>query len=231
MSRGCWSMIVCLTLFSTADAQPLSSSGMLDRVRGTGVLVQFVLMEQPSVQQELRATQEQVQAVRALGERQRAQLEGLSRLPQTKAVEKLQQLQTATEVELKKILSTVQQQRLSQIGLQRAGPLVGLSHPDIAQSLGLTAEQKSELHRLQNELLSLATANAPTGGLRRGVGLLAGIGRLKEAKQQADAKALALLTAEQKTQWQQRQGEPFRGEINVGPAQGNPASRPRLPLR
>ncbi|HUQ70897.1 MAG TPA: hypothetical protein VM165_15315 [Planctomycetaceae bacterium] len=231
MSRSGWSMIVSLALLSTVEAQQFSTGGLLDRLHSSGVLIHFVLMEQPSVQQELRATAEQVQAVRALGERQRAQLEGLSQLPQAKAAEKLQQVQTAADAGLQQILSAEQYQRLSQIGLQQGGPLVGLGHPDIAQSLGLTVEQKSELRRLRDELVSQATASAPTGGLRRGGGLQAGIGRIKEAKQQADAQALALLTAEQKTQWQLRQGQPFRGEISFGLGQSAPAARPRLPRR
>uniref|UniRef100_A0A7C2NW95 Periplasmic heavy metal sensor n=1 Tax=Schlesneria paludicola TaxID=360056 RepID=A0A7C2NW95_9PLAN len=215
-------LAVCLLTASVAEAQPAAAGGLLDRVRGNGVLIQFLLMEQPSVQQELQATAEQVQAVRALGERQRAQLEGISQLPQSEVVAKLQQVQSTADTEMKRILSPEQHRRLSQIALQQAGPLIGLSHPEVAKAVGLTADQQAQLRVFREDLMTQVASNLQGGGVgpRRG-GLLAGIAEVQTAKRDADARALKLLTPEQQVAWREQQGEPFRGEINLGPAGGN----------
>lgn len=228
MFRGLFTALFALCVGLSAGAQELSTGSLLDRIQGGGVLLKFVLMDQTSVQQELRATPEQVQAVRQAGDRQRAQLEGLAQLPKVEAAERVLKVQASADADLKRILSPEQHQRLTQIALQQAGPLLGLSRPDVAESVALSVEQKASLTRMREDLVTQA-ANAAqgAGGLRRG-GLLANIERLKAAKQQADANALALLRPEQTAQWQQLQGTPFRGQLQLGPLSNMPADRPFL---
>jgi Spy/CpxP family protein refolding chaperone len=142
MARMASGMVLSLLLPAFAMAQGGAASGLLDRLQGNGVLLQFMMMEQPSVQQELRATPEQIAAVRALGDRQRAKLEGLSQRPQAEVAKTLLEIRETSETELKKILTPEQQQRLSQIALQQAGPLIGLTQPQVTSTLTLTADQQ-----------------------------------------------------------------------------------------
>lgn len=226
MSRWMLMGLATLAMSATAQAQSFSSGGLLDRLQGGGVLLHFVMMDQPSVQQELHATPQQVQAVRQLGDRQRAQLEGLSQMSKEQAAEKLRQAQTTAEAELKKILSAEQYRRLTEVSLQQAGPLVGLNRAEVADAVALTAEQKSELRRLRDGLVAEATDSVQSGRLRQG-GLLASIDRLRTAKQQADTQALALLSPDQKSAWSRLQGPPFQGEVQFRPAAGGPGQRLR----
>jgi hypothetical protein len=228
MSR--WMLVGVVTLAmsmsASAQTQSFSSGGLLDRLQGGGVLLHFVMMDQASVQQELHATPQQVQAVKQLGEQQRAQLEGLSQLSQAEVANRLRQVQTTAEAELKKILSAEQYRRLTEISLQQAGPLVGLNRSEVAEVVALTAEQKTELRRLRDGLVAEATEGVQSGRLRQG-GLLASIERLRTAKQQADAQAMALLSPDQKAAWSKLQGPPFQGEIQFRPAAAGPGQRLR----
>jgi Spy/CpxP family protein refolding chaperone len=228
MARMASGMVLSLLLPAFAMAQGGAASGLLDRLQGNGVLLQFMMMEQPSVQQELRATPEQIAAVRALGDRQRAKLEGLSQRPQAEVAKTLLEIRETSETELKKILTPEQQQRLSQIALQQAGPLIGLTQPQVTSTLTLTADQQDRLRQLRESLIAEVTSNVPQGGSRPRE-LLSGLAQIQTAKRNADSQALALLTPMQQAQWQQLQGAPFQGTISFTPGGGG--FRPGARLR
>jgi Spy/CpxP family protein refolding chaperone len=228
MTRIALATLVWLLVPTFAIAQAGAAAGLLDRLQGNGVLLQFLMMEQPSVQQELRATPEQVAAVRALGERQRAKLDGLSQRPQAEVAKTLLEIRETSEAELKKILTPEQQQRLWQIALQQAGPLIGLTQPHVSSTLVLTADQQARLRQLRESLIAEVTSHVPQEGARPRE-LLSGLAQIQTAKRNADNQALALLTPMQQTQWQQLQGAPFQGAIGLTPGGGN--FRPGARLR
>ncbi|MBI1346037.1 hypothetical protein GC163_07085 [bacterium] len=215
-----WALLLCSSA-SVALGQTAGSGEMLDRLRGGGVLLNFAMLEQASVQRELQLTSQQIQSATALAQEQRSRLQGLSQLPRAEAAQKIAAARDASQQGLLKILSRPQYARLQEISLQQAGPLVGLTNPDVATSVGLNAMQQQQLRTIQEQLISQLTglAQQPTG-LGRGRALLDAVREAQAAKQQADARTMALLTADQQMRWQQVQGVPFQGEIQWGGMRG-----------
>jgi hypothetical protein len=197
-----------------------------------GTLIHYMLLDQPSVQQELQASPEQVQRAQKTGDAQRQKLDGLGSLPREEAAKKLIEAQQAADKELQAILSPEQFRRLKEIGLQQIGPLA-LSRADVAEGVGLSAEQQQKIRAQQEQLLQTAMQNmqgaqAAAGGGRpklRDVkaklgGLQESVARVQAAKKDAEAKILALLSDEQKAKWTQLQGPRFQGQLNLGPLGG-----------
>lgn len=208
-------------VISTAWGQGLNSNELLDRLRGGGVLLNFAMLEQPSVQRELQLTSQQIQSATALAQEQRSQLQGLSQLPRSEAATKIAAARDASQQGLKRILSPAQFARLEQISLQQAGPLIGLTHPDVQATVALSEMQKQQLRGLQEQLISQLTglAQQPTG-LGRARAVIDALREAQAAKQQADARALALLTPDQQARWSQVQGPRFEGEVQWGAMRG-----------
>jgi hypothetical protein len=199
-------------------------------VSARGTLIHFLLLEQPSVQQELRVTPEQVQKAQQLAAAHRQQLQGLGSLPREDAARKVLEIQQSAERDLQALLSPGQLQRLKEIGLQQLGPMA-LSRPDVAEAVGLTAEQKQQIRSLQEQFARTALQSAQGLQSLRGGGrprlreLKSTIGavqdnlaRIEAAKRDTDARILALLTSEQRQKWEQAKGAPFQGALNLGPA-------------
>lgn len=205
-----------------ASAQIPSSTEILDRVRGGGVLMDFVMLDQAAVQQEIRATPEQIQQARSLAETQRAQLRGLSQMSRAEAAERIAATRSSSEAGLNRIFSAGQRARLREIGLQKSGPLIGLTQPDVEQAVALTTEQRQQLRSLQEGLVNKLSAMAPPpqSGLGRARGALNMVREVQASKQQADMQALALLTPEQQRAWSNLQGAKFEGETNFGTVGG-----------
>ena len=211
--RSVMAAIVVCTSAVTAWGQFPSSEELVDRLRGGGVLMHFVMLEQPSVQKEINATPQQVQAAKELTQQLKGELQGLAQLQRQEAAVKVAKTREAAQAALNRLLSPPQIARLQQIGLQQAGPLIGMSNPDVAKSLSLNPMQQSQLRELQESLLNQAVAAAQsTAGGARGRALLQTLRELQSAKQTADAKSLAMLSPEQQARWKQLQGAPFQGE-------------------
>ena len=205
------------------SAQGFPRDEMFDRLRGGGVLLSFAMLDQPSVQREIQATPDQVSRAQALAQEQRTQLQGLSQLPRDEAARKIAQVRDAADTGLKQIFSAPQLARVQEIGLQQAGPLIGLTNPKVAEELQLTMPQRTELRTLQESMMQQLTRLAEVGqtqGLGRGRGMIEALRETQAAKQQADAKALALLTPDQQQHWTRLQGPRFEGEMQAGPLRG-----------
>lgn len=198
-------------------------------VGARGTLIHFLLLQQPSVQQELRLQPEQTQKAHQLAESYRQQIQGLGQLPREDAVKKALELQQTAERQLQELLTPGQLQRLKQIALQQIGPMA-LTRPDVAQTVGLTAEQKQQIRTLQEQFAKTAVQTAQnlqslrSGGrpklreLKSTLGAVqANLSYIETAKRETDARILALLTPEQKQKWEQAKGAPFQGALNLGP--------------
>ncbi|MDX1967522.1 MAG: hypothetical protein SFV23_10150 [Planctomycetaceae bacterium] len=211
----CW----CVPL--TACAQFPSSGEILDRLRSGGVLLHLVMLDQPSVQREIRATPEQVEQARKLAQEQRMRLQGLAQLPQADAASRLAEARDACDSGLNRILTSQQRARLQEIGLQQSGPLIGLTNPDVAAAVNLSSEQRMKLQSLQESTIQTFSRLAqPPSGLGRGKAILDAVREGQTVKQQADAQALALLTPEQQQRWGELQGPKFFMESQGGPGRG-----------
>lgn len=245
--KVCLALALCLALANPVLAQRRlgrgtlpsggaipSSGGIAGQTPSRGTLIHFMLLEQPSVQQELRTTPDQVQRAKQLGDAQHEKLGGLSSLPREDAARKLIEVQQSADRELQAILSPEQFRRLREIGLQQMGPLA-LARSDVANAVGLSSDQQQKIRGLQEQLLQSAmqtmqsVQSSAGGGAGRGklrdvkakiAGLNDNVARLQAAKQDTEARILAMLTEEQKAKWAQQQGPRFQGQLNMGPLGG-----------
>jgi hypothetical protein len=112
------------------------------------------------------------------------------------------------DAELKKILDEGQFRRWKQIELQVQAPMVFM-RPDVAEKLGITDEQRQQMHEA---LMSLRPPQPPEPGegpptpeqmeqMHK---------RMQEHRQQAIQKALSVLTAQQRQMWADMTGKPFK---------------------
>ncbi len=220
MSRMVLTAVLLLSP-AAALAQLPATGEILDRLRGGGVLMHFVLLDQPAVQREIGATQEQVDQARKLAQEQRMRLQGLAQLPQAEAATRLTEARGACNAGLDRILSAPQRARLQEIGLQQAGPLIGLANPDVAAAMSLTPDQQSKLQSLQESTVETFMRLAqPPSGLGRGKAILDAVREGQAVKQRADSEAYALLTPEQQRKWTELQGPKFQGEMQFNPPRG-----------
>jgi Spy/CpxP family protein refolding chaperone len=214
-----------------AQAQPLfggrlpTPQEVADLVPPSGTSIHFVLLQQKSVEQELKLTPDQVQRAQDVGEKQLKQLQGIRSLPREEAAQKLVEAHQTADKELQTVLSPEQFARLRQIGLQQMGPMT-LGRPDVADAVGLTPEQRQKIRELHEQLIqsamkgmqSDATGRAKLREIRAKIsGLQDTIARVKAEKKETEAKVLELLTDEQKAKWASEQGPRFEGELSLGP--------------
>jgi len=217
------SLIICTGFTSVLVAQPRIGGLLNTGVQAHGTLIHFMLLDQPSVQDELRVTPDQAQKARQVADAQRRKLEGLNGLPREEAAKKVAEAQQSADKDLQAILTTDQFRRLREIGLQQLGP-ISMGRADVAEAVGLTPEQQQQVRTMQDRLMQTAAqgfqGGRPGPGAGPRGGLLDTIARIQTAKRETDQKILALLTAEQKSKWTQLQGAPFQGQLNMGPLGG-----------
>ncbi|HEV3255564.1 MAG TPA: serine/threonine-protein kinase [Gemmataceae bacterium] len=134
----------------------------------------------------------------------------------------------AAERALMAILEDDQFERLKQIDLQMRGP-GALSDPEMAHKLALSAKQKETIRVIQN------AARKEMGGLFcRGGPPVKGGTKPNQKATITSGKLLSVLKSEQKAQWEEMLGKPFKGEIRPpfggprgpGPPPGPPPGRP-----
>jgi serine/threonine protein kinase len=164
------------------------------------------LLDQPSVREDLKLTEEQV---REIGR--------LTRQPRDGGMERRRlspEEWQAQERAVIDVLRPEQARRLKEIALQQRG-VHALASRDVADDLGLSSEQRARIRAIQD-------------AARRGMS------GPKDARQDAlraaGEQVLNVLTAEQKARWKDMTGEPFRGTVRLefgGPfGPGGPRGRP-----
>lgn len=201
--------LAALALFvltaSDAVAQPGGGRGRGPRGGFGGAM----LLQQASVQKELKLSDEQLQKVTELAEKQREAFAGLRDLEPEERREKMAEAQKSQREELAKILSTEQGQRLKQIEWQQAGPQA-LANPEVAAALGLSDEQKQAVETAQTEMreqMRELFAAGPDGDRE------AARAKMTELQTATNEKINKVLTAEQQTKLKELLGAPFTGEI------------------
>jgi Spy/CpxP family protein refolding chaperone len=164
------------------------------------------LLQQESVQKELKLSEEQVKKIKELSEKQRESFRGLRDLSQEERRTKMQEAVKANEKAVGEILKPEQLKRVKQISLQQQGARA-LSNPEIAKTLNLTSEQTDKIKKIQEE------ARAARGQRGQGRPDEEARKKLEEARKATNEKIMGVLTAEQKTKLKEMTGEPFKGEI------------------
>jgi hypothetical protein len=124
---------------------------------------------------------------------------------------------TTTEV-VTKLLTPAQQKRLVQIDLQVRG-YESFTLPAIAKTLEITAKQKEELATIAKQVPSdIQTAlQKPAQNINPNALIPVEFDfekLIKDARDNATKRALAILTDEQKTKWKAITGDPFTHPIN-----------------
>jgi hypothetical protein len=171
------------------------------------------LLNIEQVQKEIELVDDQKEQVRKLNEEQQtafrdafAGFRDLSEEERRKRGEelrgKMEAQQKEVRAKLDEILLPHQSERLKQISIQVRGS-GALADPTVAEELGLTADQKEKLQQV-NEEMDTRRREAFQGGNREG-----GRERFEAMRKEAEEKTLAVLTAEQKTKFEQMKGEAF----------------------
>jgi hypothetical protein len=167
------------------------------------------LLNQKSVQDELKLSDEQVKKAKELSDKQRASFGGLRDLGQEERLKKIQEQAKANDKAVADLLKPEQLKRVKQISFQQQGARA-LSNPEVATALSLSDEQKTKIQSIQQE------ARGQRGQRGQGAGRPSEeeLKKREEARKATNEKVLNVLTAEQKTKWKEMTGEPFKGEIS-----------------
>ena len=176
----------------------------------------FMLLEQKSVQEELKLTEDQVKRLKVVAVTQKDSEPNLVGLSPEERFKEIQKLVRKMDESVAEILKPEQVKRLREISLQEQG-IRALADPDIENELKMTEEQKQKIKGIFKETMKQRMELVSTGG-----------GNSEEAKKKMadlrksmEEKMQNVLTAEQKAKWKELTGEPFKGEIHFEPAGGS----------
>jgi hypothetical protein len=172
---------------------------------GGGILF---LLDQKSVKDELKLSDEQIKKVKELSDKQRESFtgqRGQRGQRDEEARKKMEEARQATNKAAAEILKPEQLKRVKQISLQQQGAR-SLSDPEVAAAIKLTDEQVSKIKSIQEE--------TRTARGQRGQRDEEARKKMEEARKATDEKLMNVLTTEQKTKWKELAGEPFKGEIS-----------------
>jgi Spy/CpxP family protein refolding chaperone len=194
--------IVLLSAQQYAAAQPFGG------FRGNPLM----LLRQESVQKELKLSDEQAQKVKELAEKTREKFQDIFAGDEADRPKKMQELAQENRKAVAEILSADQSKRLKEITLQQRGP-AAFTDPEVAKALDLSEDQQTKIKSINEETVTamreLFTPGQPPDDDTRK--------KMNDLRKTSGDKLLALLSADQKTKWTTLQGEPFKGEIRVGP--------------
>jgi hypothetical protein len=169
----------------------------------------FLLMV-PNVQEELKLTPDQTKilppTVLDITNKYRRELIGLRELSQEERIKKQRELTRAMNDEAKKSLSLTAEQsrRFDQIGLQQRSIEV-FGDPEVQARLMLTPEQLGNIRGITTEAserfkeIANSVGNDQKEAMRK----------IRQLQKDLMAKALTLMTDEQKAAWKELTGEPF----------------------
>ena len=177
--------------------------------RGSGPS-QLVLREE--VQKELKLTGEQIIKVKGVNDKIRKELENeFAKLAELdgrerdrKKMELAKRITKQATAGVEAVLTPPQMTRLKEIALQQAG-VQGLKNPEVEDALKLTEKQKEQIQAVMQgaiaEMRDLfeQARDAYEESQKAAVAL----------REKTYAKAMTILTAEQKQKWQELQGKPF----------------------
>lgn len=193
-----------------------------------------------------RALAELMQTSRAeMQQRMRQNFQGLRNQPREERRAQMEQMRTqmreqmaAFQGEINKkveeILSPKQVKRLHELDLQLRGPLA-LADPKTAEKVGISAESRAAIAKINMDYQTESRQVTQQffeqmradGGFQRGpqgfnwqAAMAPMRQKMQALRKAAEEKAVAQLTAEEKTRWKAAQGEKFRGWRDVPGAPG-----------
>jgi Spy/CpxP family protein refolding chaperone len=158
------------------------------------------LLSMPEVQTELKMTAEQKGKVPALLEQIRAERPQLRDLSDADRAKRSAEWDARQMTLVGAILDANQMKRYQELVYQRQGT-AALTNPAVASKLNLTSDQLTKLQAINQEANAARREAFQGGNFDRT--------KMEAMQKQTDEKVMAVLTAEQKTQWQGMLGAPF----------------------
>ena len=144
----------------------------------------------------------------------------------------MQQRNAEAEKEAEKILLPQQFERLKGIYIQVSGPATAVVDPAIANDLGLTADQKANVEKIQNAVREVMRQGfAGAGGQdaspeQRRAQFAQMREKMTAAQKEADQRVLGLLTPEQQQKLEQMKGPRFELDMSQMRRPGGPPPAP-----
>ena len=167
-----------------------------------------MLLTNKSVQKELKVTDEQAPKLEAFAnetrEKNRERFQGLQDATPEERASKMREAQAEMHKGLDGILKPEQVKRFKQVELQVAGARA-YAMPQVQEALKLTDDQKSKVREISQEAMEASRSAFSDAGDDRA----AAMKKVTEINKEANTKAAALLTEDQKKSWKELVGDPF----------------------
>jgi Spy/CpxP family protein refolding chaperone len=212
-----------IRLFSAVAVVALSAAGAWAQPAGNGFGFRAsggspqepsYLLSSESVQKELKLSSEQKVKLKKIRDEEESGnhpfFRGITGKSPEEIQQSLEQHAQETRERIAKILAPEQLHRMNEINIQVVG-VDALNYDDVAKSLGLTATQRDELKNLADETRrKLAELNSTNGRLpANDARRVAWKARQDEVIAERKMGALAILTDEQKSKFDELHGEKF----------------------
>jgi Spy/CpxP family protein refolding chaperone len=181
-----------------------------------------MLLSNKSVQAEIKATEDQVSKLTALGDNMRTKAtearEAAKDLSQEERQAKMRELMTKGQADMDKALGDIlkpeQLKRIHEIQVQTAGAM-GLTMGRVGDKLKLTDDEKQKIRDLNQEVgQQMREIFSSAQDDREGA-----MKKMTALRKETLAKALKVLTADQKNAYDELAGKPF--EIKMEPPRRN----------
>jgi len=189
---------------------------------------QLYWLTEPSVQEDLKLSEDQIQKTAALNKRVQEQREALRQKsdgPSPKSEDRRRLFRTQARANadaIATILDSDQKKRLRQIGWQTGPGTEMFFDPEVIAKLELTAEQIDRFHEIQAQAWKGSHEAWRAGrdlhtNQEREAHWKKMQEKMKETWHVAREQIMDGLTPIQKSRWQELVGEPFKGEIRMPP--------------
>jgi Spy/CpxP family protein refolding chaperone len=209
LARLSLGVLIALTIPTIFAQHRLSAR---DHLAGGGPPALMLLAQQP-IQEELKLSAEQIEKITAAHQALREEFQKTRESAPEERQAKLQELKNKGDKLAAGILTADQAKRVQQISWQLQNTRA-FALPDVAAALNLTEDQNDKIKTIHEdtskEIAQLFAADDPPSREEARKAIV-------ELHKKADAKAIAILSDEQKSAWQEMQGEQFKGELHFGP--------------
>jgi len=178
-----------------------------------------VLLANKSVQDELKLTSNEVEKVSAPGkklrEKQQSMFADLQGATQEQRQEKMKELTDAAKAAnedalklAKDTLKTDQLKRFGQLELQVKGDAAFVDE-NVQKALGITDPEKEQIKKIREDAVTKMQELRPARGQGNQGNLQELMTKMQDLRKETMAKAVAVLTDSQRTQWKEMVGSPF----------------------
>ena len=175
-----------------------------------GVMSASMLAGNPSVQEELKLTDEQKEKLREAQRSVREKMGDLREMEPEERREKMKEINDEADKALKGVLKEDQMKRLIEIRWQQA-PLGAFAGKEFEEGLKLTDDQKEKLKGITEEMgkdmreIRAEMRDNPREGREK----------MEALRKETKDKSLAVLTAEQKASYEKLVGKPFELKMEM----------------